>query len=86
MMIHRNIKAREEAAKAVSSKPKKEPEKEVSTPEATSEEKVFSYTKSEISGMKTGELQELGAKLGIENANTKTGGALKKEIIEFLKL
>ncbi len=49
-------------------------------------QEVFNYTKSEINGMKTADLQMLGAKLGIEDAEQKTGSTLKSEIVEILNL
>ncbi len=59
------------------------PQKKVEEPQ---DERVFSYTKSEINGMRTADLQELGLKLGISDAEEKTGGTLKQEISEMLNL
>lgn len=45
-----------------------------------------SYTKTEINRMSTAELQELAKKQGIENAESITGGELKKILIEKFEL
>lgn len=47
---------------------------------------AFKLTKSEVNGMRTADLQDLGAKLGIADAESKTGGMLKKEIVAMLNL
>ena len=44
------------------------------------------YSKSEITRMSTADLKKLGAELGIANAETSTGEALKSMIIEKLDL
>lgn len=44
------------------------------------------YTKSEISRMNIAELQNLAAEEGIENISEKSGGELKKILIEYFEL
>lgn len=44
------------------------------------------YTKTDINRMSTAELQTLAAEMGIENAYERTGGDLKKVLIERLEL
>lgn len=44
------------------------------------------YTKTEINRMSTAELQSLAAEVGIENAFDKSGGELKKLLIEHFGL
>jgi len=46
----------------------------------------FAYTKTEISRSTTERLKEIGTEIGIEDADNKTGGELKKLIIEKLGL
>lgn len=47
---------------------------------------TYDYSKNDIMRMSTANLKELGAELGIEDADNKTGGALKPLIIEKLGL
>lgn len=44
------------------------------------------YTKTDINRMSTAELQSLAAEVGIENAFDKSGGELKKLLIEHFGL
>lgn len=44
------------------------------------------YTKTDINTMKTAELQQLAASVGIEDAYAKSGGELKKVLIEHFNL
>lgn len=44
------------------------------------------YSKTDINKMTTSELQALAAAEGIEKASAKTGGELKKELIEHFEL
>lgn len=44
------------------------------------------YTKTDINKMSTMQLQKLAAESGIENANEKNGGELKKLLIEKFSL
>lgn len=44
------------------------------------------YTKSEITTMKTADLQELAASVGIEDADKMTGSVLKKLLIDKFEL
>lgn len=44
------------------------------------------YTKTEINRMTTAELQSLAAESGIDNAYEKSGGELKKSLIELFGL
>ena len=46
----------------------------------------YDYSKNDIMRMPKNELRELGSKLGIEDAENLTGGALKPLIINALKL
>lgn len=44
------------------------------------------YTRSEINRMTTAELKNLAVSVKIPNAEKKTGGDLKKELIEFFNI
>lgn len=44
------------------------------------------YTRTDINRMSIAELQNLATSVGIENADTKSGGELKKVLIEHFKL
>lgn len=44
------------------------------------------YTKTEINRMSTGELQKLATEKGIEHAFNKSGGELKKILLEYFEL
>lgn len=46
----------------------------------------FGYTKTDINRMSTSQLQKLASESGIENANEKSGGELKKILIEKFSL
>lgn len=46
----------------------------------------FGYTKTDINRMSTSQLQKLASESGIENANEKSGGELKKLLIEKFSL
>lgn len=50
------------------------------------QQKNFGYTKTDINRMSTSQLQRLAAESGIENANEKSGGELKKMLIEKFSL
>lgn len=50
------------------------------------QEKDFGYTKTDINRMSTSQLQKLASESGIENANEKSGGELKKMLIEKFSL
>ena len=50
------------------------------------EESTSSYTKSDINRASTASLKEIATEVGIEDADEKTGGELKKLIIEKLGL
>lgn len=56
------------------------------TAESTPDNKNKQYTKTEINKMTTAELQTLAATEGIENAFEKTGGELKKALIDLMGL
>lgn len=64
------------------------PQAEVEPTEETKEEQVEnpSYTKSDINRMPVDELKKVATEIGIEGADEKTGGELKKLIIEELGL
>lgn len=47
---------------------------------------IIQYTKTEINRMSTAELQNLSAELGIDNPFSKTGGELKKILIDYFNL
>lgn len=50
------------------------------------QKKDFGYTKTDINRMSTSQLQKLASESGIENANEKSGGELKKILIEKFSL
>lgn len=56
------------------------------TSEQPEENSSDSYTKTDINRMSTAELQELAENEGIEGAHEKSGGELKKMLIEHFSL
>ena len=58
----------------------------MNAPTSTIDPSKYDYSKHEINRMSTARLRELGAELGIEKAEEKTGGALKPLIIKTLGL
>lgn len=50
------------------------------------QKKDFGYTKTDINRMSASQLQKLASESGIENANEKNGGELKKILIEKFSL
>lgn len=50
------------------------------------QKKDFGYTKTDINRMSASQLQKLASESGIENANEKSGGELKKILIEKFSL
>ena len=62
------------------------PVKEIAKPVEQPQEDKTEYTKTTVNRMTTAELQNLGAEIGIKNADKKNGGILKTEIIEKLGL
>lgn len=58
----------------------------VSSENATEPAKERTITKTEINRTPLNELKVLAGEYGIENADTKSGSALKKELIEALGL
>ena len=94
-MTHRHRKEREAkrfASRKSSPKAKtvetETPQAEVEPTEETKEEQVEKppYTKSDINRMPVDELKKVATEIGIEGADEKTGGELKKLIIEKLGL
>ena len=65
---------------------KQEKPVEVSEPELPFTDTEPKYSKMDINRASTDTLKEIGAEIGIENADDKTGGELKKLIIEKLEL
>lgn len=69
--------------------------KKIDTKEGRSEENSephnkqqnpFSYTKTDVNRMSTSELQKLATEYGVENAKERSGGELKKMLIEMFSL
>lgn len=86
LMIHRHkVKKRMGAVKKTApvSKPVAE---ETEKPVAEEQPDDKKYTKSEINRSSTERLKEIATEVGIEDAESKTGGELKKLIIEELGL
>ena len=92
-MTHRHRKERE--AKRFASRKSSPKAKKVEAPQVkdepvddTKEEQVEnpSYTKSDINRMPVDELKKVATEIGIDYADEKTGGELKKLIIEKLGL
>jgi len=83
--------AEEVAVKTDNKKVKDEPKEEV-VAEETTEESVDDtkedkpYTKSEINRSNLAALKQIASEVGIDGADDKTGGELKKLIIEKLEL
>ena len=100
MMTHRHRREREaryfaslKSSNAKRKQPKVEaPKVEVETApvdaveEEVKEESNSSYTKSDINRASTATLKEIASEVGIEDAEEKTGGELKKLIIDKLGL
>lgn len=56
--------------------------KETVVEEAPAKEvKAFAYTKTDVNRMPIGDLKSVALEFGIENAETKSGAELKKELI-----
>lgn len=50
------------------------------------QKKLFDYTKTDINRMPTSELQKLASEYGVENAKDRSGGELKKLLIDKFSL
>lgn len=86
MMIHRHkVYKRGAVNKTV---PQKIPQPKQKTEEVAKDEEnaEVKYTKSEINRATTSTLKEIASEIGIDDADDKTGGELKKLIIEKLGL
>lgn len=87
MMIHRHkAKVNGAARKAAPSNKPKAENKEVKVDEPEKVDDEVKYTKSEINRSSTDRLKEIATEIGIEDSADKTGGELKKLIIEKLGL
>lgn len=87
MMIHRNRKRKKERDLNRAELNHKE-DSSFSDFETNdeNEQNEGKYTKTDINRMTTAELQELAESEGIENANEKNGGDLKKILIQHFDL
>lgn len=88
LILHRH-KAKKNTGAEVKSAPTPKPvaEKPVEPVEEVKEaEAGFTYTKTEINRASTDRLKEIATEVGIEDAENKTGGELKKLIIGQLGL
>lgn len=65
---------------------KEDNSKEDSSKSYDEQKESFNYTKTDINRMSTSELQKLAAEYGVENAKEKSGGELKKLLIEKFSL
>ena len=95
MMTHRHRREREarylaslkssnaKKTKPTTKKPEVAPVEEV---KEEVKEETTSYTKSDINRASTATLKEIATEVGIEDVDDKTGGELKKLIIEKLGL
>lgn len=95
MMTHRHRREREarylaslkssnaKKTKPTAKKPEVAPVEEV---KEEVKEETTSYTKSDINRASTATLKEIATEVGIEDADDKTGGELKKLIIDKLGL
>jgi hypothetical protein len=63
-----------------------EPESVIAPIEQEIHAEEVNYTKTDINRLSTAELKELATNEGIEGAEDKTGGELKKELIEHFNL
>lgn len=96
MMTHRHRREREaryfaslKSSNAKRKQPKVEAPKvevEAAPVDEVKEESNSSYTKSDINRASTATLKEIASEVGIEGAEEKTGGELKKLIIDKLGL
>jgi DNA uptake protein ComE-like DNA-binding protein len=91
MLIHRRKVSKRGAVKQTA--PHNIPKAEVKndeavevTPEVKEDETSSKYSKTEINRASTATLKEMAAEVGIDDADDKTGGELKKLIIEKLGL
>lgn len=74
------------AVKKTNKKPVEVTETETVEEELPFTDTISSYTKTDINRASTDSLKEIAAEIGIEDAQDKTGGELKKLIIEKLEL
>ena len=95
MMTHRHRREREArylaSLKSSNAKKTKPTEKKLEAAPVEEvkeevEEETTSYTKSDINRASTATLKEIATEVGIEDADDKTGGELKKLIIDKLGL
>lgn len=86
MMTYRHRIEREAGKTASLKTPKAKKKKEQVKPVEETVEEKQTYSKTDINRASTDDLKKIAAEVGIEDAEEKTGGELKKLIIEKLEL